>query len=57
MQKFLLMSILIATVVIPMIAASDRSAIRGFRRAVVWMAAFNLFYLFAIVYVWPRLPS
>lgn len=57
MQKFLLMSILIATVVIPMIAASDRSAIRGFRRTVVWMAAFNLFYLFAIVYVWPRLPS
>jgi hypothetical protein len=57
MQKFLLLSILVATVVIPMVAASDRNAIRGFRKTVIWMAAFNLFYLFAIVYVWPRLPS
>lgn len=57
MKKFLLYTILIATVVIPMIAASDKSAIRGFRKAVVWMAAFNVIYLFAILYVWPRIPS
>ena len=57
MKKFLLYTILIATVMIPMIAASDKSAIRGFRKAVLWMAAFNLLYVFAILYVWPRLPS
>ena len=57
MKKFLLYTILIATVVIPMIAASDKSAIRGFRKAVIWMAAFNVIYLFAILYVWPRIPS
>ena len=57
MKKFLLYTILIATVMIPLIAASDKSAIRGFRKAVVWMAAFNLLYVFAILYVWPRLPS
>ena len=57
MKKFLLYTILIATVMIPLIAASDKSAIRGFRKAVLWMAAFNLLYVFAILYVWPRLPS
>lgn len=57
MKKFLLYTILIATVMIPMIAASDKSAIRGFRKVVVWMAAFNVLYVFAILYVWPRLPS
>ena len=57
MKKFLLYTILIATVMIPLIAASDKSAIRGFRKAIVWMAAFNLLYVFAILYVWPRLPS
>ena len=57
MKKFLLYTILIATVVIPMIAATDKSAIRGFRKAVIWMAAFNVIYLFAILYVWPRIPS
>jgi hypothetical protein len=57
MKKFLLYTILIATVMIPMIAATDKSAIRGFRRAVIWMAAFNAIYLFAILYVWPRIPS
>jgi hypothetical protein len=57
MKKLLLLSILVATVAIPMIAATDRSAIRGLRRTVLWMAAFNLCYLIAIIYVWPRLPS
>ena len=57
MKKFLLYTILIATVVIPMIAAGDKSAIRGFRKVVLWMAAFNVFYMFAILYIWPRLSS
>jgi hypothetical protein len=55
--KFLLLSILLATVVIPMRAASDRSPKRGFRRTIFFMAAFNVFYLIAIIYVLPRLPS
>jgi hypothetical protein len=57
MKKFLLYSILIATVAIPMIAASDRSPIRGFRKTVLWTVAFNALYLFGVLYVWPRLPS
>jgi hypothetical protein len=57
MQKFLLLSILLATVVIPMQTAKDRSARRGLRRTLLWMAAFNAVYLFSIIYVLPRLPS
>lgn len=57
MQKFTLLSILLETVIIPMRAASDRSARSGLRRTILWMAAFNVAYLIAIIYVYPRLPS
>ena len=57
MQKFLLISILVATFAIPMRAAADPSPARGLRRTVLWIAAFNVAYVIAIVYVLPRLPS
>lgn len=57
MQKFLLLSLLVATVVIPMQTAKDRSARRGLRRTLLWMAVFNAVYLFSIIYVLPRLPA
>lgn len=57
MQKFLLLSLLIGTVVIPMRTAKDRSARRGLRRTLLWMALFNAVYLFSIIYVLPRLPA
>ena len=53
--KILLMSILVATIALPMYAATDPRPGRALRRAVVWLAAFNAFYLFAIVYLLPRL--
>lgn len=55
MAKLLLMSILIATVALPMRAARDPVPSRALRRVVVWLAAFNVFYLLGIVYVLPRL--
>ena len=57
MQKLLLISFLLATFVLPMRAARDPSPARGFRRAVLWIAAFNIAYVIAIVYVLPRLPA
>lgn len=57
MQKFLLLSVLFANVVIPLWAATNTSPTRGFRRMVFSMLAFNLFYVFAIIYVLPRLPA
>jgi hypothetical protein len=55
MAKLVLISILFATVVVPMRAARDESPSRGLRRAVLLLAAFDLFYALAVVYVYPRL--
>jgi hypothetical protein len=57
MQKLLLLSLLFASVMIPMSTATMRSPTRAFRRMLFLMAVFNVLYVFAIVYVWPRLPS
>ena len=57
MQKFLLLSILLMTVVIPMRTAQDPSARRGLRRTLLLVVAFNAVYLFSIIYILPRLPS
>jgi hypothetical protein len=57
MQKFLLLSILLATVVVPMLTARDTSPRRGLRRTLLLMVLFNAVYLFSIVYILPRLPS
>ena len=55
MIKLLLISIVIATFVIPMRAAGNRSPVRGLRRAGAGMAAFIALYVFAILYLLPRL--
>ena len=53
--KLLLVSIVLAAVVIPVRAARARGARRGLRIAILWMLAFNLFYLFAVRVIYPRL--
>ena len=55
MGKVLLFSILLVTVVLPALAARGASPVRGFRRLVFGIAAFNVLYLLAIVYLLPRL--
>jgi len=55
MDKVVLMSVLVASVVLPMRAARDPSAIRGFRKLVLWMAAFDVLYLIGVLYIYPRL--
>lgn len=55
MAKLLLMSVLIANLVLPFRAAREPSARRGFRKLIVSLLLFNAFYLFAIVYILPRL--
>lgn len=57
MQKILLLSILLATMSIPMFAAADPKPGRGLRRAVLWLVAFDIAYVIAIIYVLPRLPE
>jgi hypothetical protein len=53
--KLLLVSIVLAAVVIPVHAARARGARRGLRKAILLMLAFNLFYLFAVRIIYPRL--
>lgn len=45
MRKFLLMSIIIMTFVLPMRGATNKSAVRGLRNAVLGMAAWITFYV------------
>jgi hypothetical protein len=56
MRKLILVSILFAMVVVPMRAATDPSPKRGLRRTLVGLAAFNVLYLLAVLYILPRLP-
>lgn len=55
MQKLLLASILLAHIVIPMWGAGDKNAVRGLKKTLACMMAFNISYLLAILFVYPRL--
>jgi hypothetical protein len=54
MAKLILLSLLFATMFVPMRAARDASPERGFRRIIVWMFCINAIYLALILYVYPR---
>lgn len=55
MQKLLLVSILIANVLIPLWAAREENAIRGLKKTLAAMVAFDAAYLLAVLFVYPRL--
>lgn len=55
MGKLLLISVIVATIALPMRAARHPSPARALRRALAWTAAYYAAYLVAILYVLPRL--
>jgi hypothetical protein len=55
MHKFLLLTMLLATAIIPMLAARDPGARRGLDRTIVSLAVFDFVYLLALVFVYPRI--
>jgi hypothetical protein len=55
MQKLLLISIVIATIGIPIWAAREKNAHKAFKKALVYLFAFNVFYVFALKYLFFRL--
>jgi hypothetical protein len=55
LQKLLLISILVATVLFPVMAARNARPIVGLRRALAGFALFEAFYLLAVLYLYPRL--
>ena len=55
MQKLLLISVIVATLAIPIRAARDPHPARALKRAVAGFAGFALFYLFSLRFIYPRL--
>ena len=55
MQKALLMSVIVAMLAIPVIAARDVSPRRGLQWALICTLVFNMIYLFCIRYIYFRL--
>ena len=55
MHKTLLISILFATVLIPIAAARTGTVKQALRRTALWMTAFCVVYWLALLYVYPRL--
>src|SRR5262249_55613244 len=54
MRKLILISIIFATVVIPLRAARARSARRGLEQALFAMLVFDVFYLLAVMFLYPH---
>ena len=55
MAKLLMLSVVIMMVALPVIASRDRSGRRGLRKTLYLALLFNLFYLFAMRFIYPRL--
>jgi hypothetical protein len=55
MQKLILVSILFAAVTIPVWASRDRNARRGLRKALFAMLVFDVLYVLAVMFLYPRL--
>jgi hypothetical protein len=53
--KLLLISILFMSIIIPARAALSKDPRRGLKKALVAMVLFNLFYVLALTYLYPRL--
>lgn len=55
MRNVLLQSMLLAMLVIPFIGARQRNPRRGLRLTILLFVAFNVFYLLALRFLYPRL--
>lgn len=55
MAKLLLLSTVLVSIVWPIIAAQDQNPRRGLRRAVQGLVLYNIFYVFAVLEIYPRM--
>ena len=55
MAKLLLLSVVLVSMGIPISAAKDRLPRRGLKRAIWGVVMYNVFYLFAILFIYPRI--
>jgi hypothetical protein len=54
MQKIILLSVMIAMISVPILAARDRSPVRSLRKTLLVIVLFNLAYLFALRFLYPH---
>jgi hypothetical protein len=55
MAKVLLLSIMIGIVALPARAAREKDPQLGLRKALTWVAVFNVLYLISLRFIWHRL--
>jgi len=53
-QKLILVSILVLTVILPAVAAREANPRRALRKLLAWSAVGLLAYLLAVVFLYPR---
>ena len=54
MAKAILLSVMVATMAIPILAARDPNPKRGMRKTVTWFLAYVAFWVFACLVIYPR---
>lgn len=54
MRSVIVQSILLALLAIPIVAARERNATRGLKKAVLLWLVFMVFYTFALLFIFPR---
>ena len=52
--KLFLLSIVLGPIVLPLRAARAKNARKGFRKTIIHMALFNVFYLFVLLFIYGR---
>jgi hypothetical protein len=56
MKSLVLLSVVIAMICIPVLAARDRSPVRALKKTLLVIVVFNLVYLLVLRFVYPYLP-
>lgn len=54
MAKLILLSTVYMTVILPILASKDMHPKRALKKTIVWLVAFNFFYLFMVRVIYPR---
>ena len=57
MKKLLLLQVLYALLIIPALAARHPDPVRGVKWAMLLMVLFNLWYMFSVLFIWPKLEG
>ena len=55
MRDLVLRSVMLATLVIPFVAAREPHPVRALKKALAWFVGFNLLYMLALRFIYPHL--